>query len=154
MVKLPFEGTTPFAQKTSVGKLVYIAGVISAILGAVLVTWETTAFASERLEQKIVEVATEATQDAVKPEDIMPIFQQMQNAQNMYFIQNQIGIKQLEMRSVDSEINRIVEDQQQLTPEQVVHLDDLREDRTIIKQQLDRLQTDLNQQQQQMRRIP
>lgn len=151
MVKLPFEGATPFTQKTTTGKIVYVAGVISAILGAVLVTWETAAFASERLDDRITQVATEA---AVTPEEIMPLFQQMQNAQNMYFIQNQIGIKQLEMRSVDSEINRIVEDQQELTPEQVVHLDGLREDRTIIKQQLDRLRTDLNQQQQQMRRIP
>lgn len=139
-MKLPFEGKTPFSEKTVIGKVVYVAGVISAVLGAVLVTWETSAFASDRFQAAVTDIVHD---HAITSQELMPMFQQMQTVQNMHFVQNQIGIKSLELRSIENELSRAVQDQTSLTPQQTIYIDGLKEDRTRVKDQLSALEQQL-----------
>lgn len=138
--KLPLSNNS-FEELSGMGKMKYIGGWVGAVFGGVLALWQLTAFAGERADEYVA-----AQVAAAAPQIIQQELGPLQQQQGIFFYANQTQILRLELRTIESEMHAITRGKSpdELTAEDLTLLENLRTDRTMIRQQIT-----ANQQQQQ-----
>jgi hypothetical protein len=155
-MKLPV-ANKDFGELTFVGKATYIAGVVSAVAGAILGTWQLSAYASTEAETYIKDRIAETAPAIVEAqlvsydEEHQTTLKQFQQQQQVFYYGNQIQILRLELRSIDAEISSITRGKapEDMTPADQARLDVLRDDRQYIRDEMTRYTQQQQQVQQQ-----
>jgi peptidoglycan hydrolase CwlO-like protein len=156
MPKLP-GATKPFSDMTPVGKVTYIGTAVGVVFGAIFSLFQVVAFASDHLDERtvqliesdkliearIVKVAGDNAWGAVNIK-VSGGIKAIQKDIQRISTQQTIRFMKMERRMIGSEIRDITRSVESLNPEQQEDIEQLRDDRKVILEEIKDLEEELN----------
>ena len=120
---VPLTKGKKFSELTFVGKTTYVSSVVGVVVGAIMAVWQGAAYAEDKAEEFILQVV-----------DVEGIQQQSQ----YNFLATQNLILALQLSEIEAEVSSITRDKaaSDLTAAEQERLNQLRDDRDRIRDQM------------------
>jgi len=140
---LPFLNKS-FTQLSAIGKMIYGASALATLAGGMLVIVQASAFAGEKIDENVVSLINEHAYEAIQ-QQVSGDFEKLHNGQERSRLMQQISLNRMEMRFIESEIKTITREAgESLTLTEAADIDQLRDDRNALKEEITNLTDELH----------
>jgi len=124
--------------------MIYGASALATLAGGMLVIVQASAFAGEKIDENVVSLINEHAYEAIQ-QQVSGDFEKLHNGQERSRLMQQISLNRMEMRFIESEIKTITREAgESLTLTEAADIDQLRDDRNALKEEITNLTDELH----------